>query len=79
MTIRKLPPEAHLDAARAAHVALNDEYAKPDGNRRQGYIAGLHQAINYGLKMAEVSALIDIRDAVREASTPRNSDGQYLA
>lgn len=72
--------EGHLEAARASQIALSDEYARTGGaNPRR--VAALHQSINYGLKTAEVTALIGIRDALRDLSTrpTRDRDGQFLA
>jgi len=56
-----------LEAARAANVALREAYAPPGPPPAPAHVAGLHQAINYGLKTAEVEALI----AIAEALTPR--------
>lgn len=47
----------HLDAVEEAQAALAAEYDLPTGYRDQAKIAGLHQAINYGLKRGEVAAL----------------------
>lgn len=76
--VMNTPPEQQLEAARAAQLALEDEYNRPDGaNPRR--VAAYHQAINYGLKTAEVSALIGIRDALRAIGTPRNNrTGEFL-
>lgn len=52
------------EAALAAQEALREEYAKHAFDRSQPRIAELHQAINYGLKAAEVSALIGIGRAL---------------
>ena len=50
--------EEYLSASRAAQGSLKASYASPD--RDTARIGSLHQAINYGLKAAEVSALIGI-------------------
>lgn len=49
-----------LEASLAAQLALRSEYELPRARQDQTRIAGLHQAINHGMKSAEVCALIAI-------------------
>lgn len=51
-----------LEAAHAAQVALNEAYSTGSDAKT---IASLHQAINFGLKSAEVRALIDVAEALK--------------
>lgn len=63
--------DQHVEAAKAAVVALYEEYAKPKDRQVSERIAAHHQAINYGLKMAEVYYLGSIArslDALASAS-----------
>lgn len=50
----------HYEASQAASLALRDQYDLRPGDQDKVLIAGLHQQINYGLKSAEVCALIAI-------------------
>lgn len=47
-----------LRASQANYTTLKDEYSKPEADNRK--VGGLHQSINYGMKAAEISALIAI-------------------
>lgn len=47
---------SHLEAAKAARLALSEAYASPRQDRAE--IAELHQTIGFGLKVAEVHALL---------------------
>ena len=46
----------HVEAAKAARLALTDEYAKRDQDRAR--IGDLHQTIGFALKVAEIHALL---------------------
>lgn len=58
------PAAQHLEAVSEAQDALAAQYELPAGYRDQAKIAGLHQAINYGLKRAEVLSLEAAADAL---------------
>lgn len=46
----------HLEAAKAARLALDDAYSASRQDRAE--IADLHQRIGFGLKVAEIHALL---------------------
>ena len=56
--------EAHLGAARAAAVALDEEYGKPRGAADPSRVSGLHQQIGYAFKSADVYAALAVADRV---------------
>lgn len=64
------PARACLEAARTAHDALRDAYADPQRPPTTGTAAALNQSIKFGLKAAEVEALLGIRDVLL-ANAPR--------
>lgn len=56
-----------LDVARQADSGLREEYATPPSYREPGHVArvaDLHRASKFNLKVAEVSALIAIAEAL---------------
>lgn len=62
-----------LDDARMADAGLREEYDTPPTYRAPGHVArvaGMHRASKFNLKVAEVSALI----AIAEALTANGAD-----
>lgn len=57
--------ERFLEAALAAQLHLQEQYDLPKPHQDPTRIAALHQAINYGMKAAEVCALIGIGQELR--------------
>ena len=51
-----------LDSALAAQLHLREQYELPMREQDRTVIAASHQQINYGLKCAEVSALVAIAE-----------------
>lgn len=67
--------EAHVSAVQATTAALREEYAKPVHNRAT--IADLNTAINRGLKLAEIHAVLAVADAIAQ-DAPVERAGEYL-
>lgn len=64
--------ESHVEAAKAARMSLLDAYASSRPSREE--IAALHQEIGFGLKLAEIHALL----ALAPTSTPGGQGQVYL-
>lgn len=62
----------HLDAVAAAREALAEAYDTPHTSRDR--IGQLHQTINFGLKFAEVHALIAIGDQLEDLNRTQAED-----
>lgn len=65
-----------VNAARVAELALREEYATPPTYRQPGHtarVADLHRSSKFNLKMAEVTALIAIAEALQ--ITPEQPTG----
>lgn len=58
--------ERFLESALSAQLHLQEQYDLPKHHQDPTRIAALHQAINYGMKAAEVSALIGIGQQLRD-------------
>lgn len=61
----------HVSAVRASSDAVKDLYARPYSADRAEKIAGAHQAIREGSKLAEVHALIAIAEALEAIASER--------
>ena len=59
---------SHLEAVKVFRQALTDAYAERSQDRAR--IGDLHQAIGFGLKVAEVNALLAIATADQDAPIP---------
>lgn len=56
---------AHLDAAKAAALALRDAYSQPSHDRAQ--VADLNAVVSRGLKIAEIEATLAVAEAITKA------------
>lgn len=66
--------ESHVQAAKAARMSLLGAYASSRPSREE--IAALHQEIGFGLKLAEIHALLAL--ALAPTSTPGGQGQVYL-
>lgn len=84
MTHNTTQARACLEAARTAHDTLRDTYAAAharDEAPPARYVADLHNSIRFGLKAAEVEALIAIAEALApvRAAAIETSDARTTA
>jgi hypothetical protein len=58
---------SHLEAAKVARLALEDAYARRPQDKAE--IADLHQSVGFGLKVAEIHALLALAPAAPSPAT----------